>query len=813
MSPETEVLRRRPSDWHVSSFTPIFHDHAVKVATASALRTRSFAYRHYLAGLASRGELDYEQVHEGVEPEQWDPRWLVGLARTLAFQELEPEDRPVGLRLLERAVELLPEGEAEAHLEEIVQLLISQGRWKDAWDRVEASLTLQEREGGYLRTDLLNPFSGSPYGDPESWQEHFGSIFAAGGHAAPRVEDGPGHAFDRLRCSTPAPLVEDGPLVSVVMTTFQAETVELATSVRSILEQTYRNLEVLLIDDCSPEEFVPGLEEIAALDPRIRLVRLEKNGGTYLARNAGMRLARGELVTGQDADDWSHPERIAHQVLPLLEDEGLAGTRCRGLTTNEHLLATRPGYSATRPNPSSLMFRRELGLQLGGFLHARKGADSEFHARLDVVSERPVRDLDAAPLTVVRIRSDSLSRSDFRPGWTHSSRRTFIDAYRHWHKGSPVAEVARDHSQDSPVSIPWAFQIERPAPRHFDLVWVGDFRPRTLRSAARADEVRALVDSGLEVAVLQLEDLRYQTARKDAFEPELLSLINAGRLSRISEDEAHSADLVVVRHTAPLASPPALPLALQAERLAIVADRLAWDPEDGIEALEHEAAVARALFGLAPVWVAPTAAAREALARALPDAEIAEELLPETVDPRGWLGARPAPRPGMPVLGRAGPDFALTWPADLEAVHAAFPVDGQADVRVLGSRRALRSVEGAKEATRSWLTFSHEEIDSRTFLASVDFLVHEPSAQVAALTDLPVVEALASGCVVVLPPELAAGFGDAVVAAEPGTAARTVQRLYRDRAGFARRSRRAVEHVRREHGVSRATQLVRSLLG
>lgn len=812
MSSQTEVLRRGPSDWQIRSFTPIFHDHAVKVATASALRTRSFAYRHYLAKLATHGELDYAEVHKGVEPSHWEPRWLVGLARVVAFQDLEPDDRAVGTRLFEQAVRLLTPEDAAGHVEELVRLLISQSRWKEAWDLVHGSPALLEQDHGYLLADLLNPASGSPFADLEKWTRQFGKFFSLAGLGTPFLADGPGHAFDLLRCEPASDPFEDGPLVSVVMTTFKAEPAELRTSVQSILHQTYRNLEVILVDDCSPEDHVPALEEIADLDPRIRLVRLEKNGGTYLARNAGMRLARGEIVTGQDADDWSHPERIARQVRPMLEDEGLAGTRCRAVTTNENLVVTRPGYLPTRPNPSSLMFRRDMGLELGGFLPARKGADSEFHARLNAVGNRPVLDLEDAPLTVVRIRSDSLSRSDFKPGWSHGARRTFVDAYRHWHMTAPPAQLSSDHAAGATVAIPWAFQVDRPNPRQFDVVVVADFRPRTLRSRSIAHEIRTLVEAGLQVAVLQIEDLRHQTARKDALEPALLELINAGHVARISEDEPHAARLVLVRSSATLAAPPGVPVALRAERLAVVADRLTWDPADGVDALASEAAAATALFGLAPIWVAPDARARRVLQEAVPGAFLAQELLPETVDPARWYGPRRTPRAGMPVIGRAGVDTASLWPDSLEEISAAFPTDFSADVRVLGGRRGMRLVEGLSHAARSWVTFSHEETDLETFLGSVDFLVHASSTHAPALTALPVVEALASGCVVILPEALAAPFGDAVVVAGPEGPAHEVRRLHRKPSAFAEQSRRGVELVRRTHHSSLAVELVNSLL-
>src|SRR5690606_28015165 len=134
-------------------------------------------------------------------------------------------------------------------------------------------------------------------------------LFTRDGIEAPSLlEVEASEPFDRLACASDVE-VTDGPLVSVIVTSWRPGP-GLETAVRSLLNQSWRNLEILLIDDASPASYVPLLEQVAALDPRIRLIRLERNGGTYEARNVGLGLARGELVTGQDSDDWSHPRRI-----------------------------------------------------------------------------------------------------------------------------------------------------------------------------------------------------------------------------------------------------------------------------------------------------------------------------------------------------------------------------------------------------------------------------------------------------------------------------------------------------------------------
>ena len=78
--------------------------------------------------------------------------------------------------------------------------------------------------------------------------------------------------------------------------------------IRSVTEQTYRDLEILLIDDCSTDGSSEILDKWAALDERIRVVHKGKNSGVSDSRNQGLALARGEYISFVDSDDWLEQE-------------------------------------------------------------------------------------------------------------------------------------------------------------------------------------------------------------------------------------------------------------------------------------------------------------------------------------------------------------------------------------------------------------------------------------------------------------------------------------------------------------------------
>lgn len=94
----------------------------------------------------------------------------------------------------------------------------------------------------------------------------------------------------------------DLPLVSVIVPCYNVEAY-LPKCVDSILSQTYTNLEIILVDDGSPDHCGEICEEYARKDNRIRVIH-KKNGGLSDARNVAIDVAKGEYITFVDSDDW-----------------------------------------------------------------------------------------------------------------------------------------------------------------------------------------------------------------------------------------------------------------------------------------------------------------------------------------------------------------------------------------------------------------------------------------------------------------------------------------------------------------------------
>ena len=105
-------------------------------------------------------------------------------------------------------------------------------------------------------------------------------------------------------------------LISVIVPVYGAESY-LEKCVRSIMNQTYENLEIILVDDKSPDNSGELCDKLAKEDDRIVVIHREQNGGISAARNSGIDVAKGEFIGFSDCDDYMHARNfeILHRLV------------------------------------------------------------------------------------------------------------------------------------------------------------------------------------------------------------------------------------------------------------------------------------------------------------------------------------------------------------------------------------------------------------------------------------------------------------------------------------------------------------------
>ncbi|GAA0570797.1 hypothetical protein GCM10010172_64070 [Paractinoplanes ferrugineus] len=744
----------------------------------AALQARSVAARGPLARAAGASSAEAVIAGAAVEP------WPAGeLARVLALQDLRPDDQDGALAILDRlrrAATIAPE-----HQGLHVQIAYAVG------DRVLAAALLDEYPDvaesirTAVRLDLANPHAG---GTGAGWD--FATLLP---HPAVRVEAGPGEVLDRLTTGA-AQRTGHPARITTIVTTWRPDR-SLLTAVRSLVAQTWTNHEILVIDDGSPPQFDPVLRAAAALDARVRIIRMVTNGGTYVARNAGLDAATGDFVTFQDSDDWSHPLRLEKQVAPLLADEAVFSTTSAGIRVTPDLVLTRPGVPQIRSyNLSSLMFRREKALRDVGYLDpVRKGADAEYVERARAVLGRPATvHLADSALALIRLSRDSLSSADYKVGWMHPARRSYLSAFQAWH--DRIKAGTATPREPRAFVAPRRIRGETGA-RAYDVLLAGDWTTDGRAGAAGIGQLRALDKRGLRAALVHLDELANLRQGPRNFDPAVQELINSGEITQVELTDDVRTRLVVARSARVLSHAPDLASGIRAQRVVIESSAIS----------RSAAAGARRLFGRRPLWAPAGPDGRRLLSAALAEDPLATGSpgdlltavdLPGTVDPTQWRLDRRGPRADRPVVGRRCYGGRAEW----QRLRKELPDSSRVDVRLLDDDGSAGRAFGRFGLPRAWLVYRRDEVSLRNFLYQVDFYLPLPRPDSPADPDPDVLAALAAGCVVLLPYRYAATFGDAAVYCEPEEVPETVRALHENGTALRAQAARGPEYVRRNHG-------------
>lgn len=180
--------------------------------------------------------------------------------------------------------------------------------------------------------------------------------------------------------------------ISVIMPVFNSEkTIEMA--MQSILQQTWQNLELIVVNDCSTDHTLMIINRVAALDRRVKVIDNPCNVGAYVSKNLGLKFTTGDYITGHDADDWAHPQRLEKHIQLIQSEEvppRASNTRMIRMEENGFLrmykISTFCHDAVLRIASITCMFEANfLKNILGGWDCARFGADSEIISRCKMV--------------------------------------------------------------------------------------------------------------------------------------------------------------------------------------------------------------------------------------------------------------------------------------------------------------------------------------------------------------------------------------------------------------------------------------------
>lgn len=765
---------------------------------ATTIRMRAPGGLDILAYLASgRTVTTAEQLDVALERGAWEsvqPAWLCGYGRARALLAPPSEQGRPGLAALRVVSELDAASLLRRHALTYAWALARAGD-RATLAKLVTTPTLHAEDVAAISTELARAAAvEAPSRDADLlWRQSLGRFLPPG--AAPfRVPRAGQARFDDIE-SIPTGSTAGGPLVTVVTPVYRPSRA-LVTSVASILAQSWQDLELIVVDDGSGGVGEAYLDEVEQSDERVRVIRLTRNEGTYRARNVALALARGEFVTGQDADDWSHPKRIEYQVRPLLQESDLAATVSRSLRLREDLAILFRGYPVTRVNASSLMFRRTaVQTRIGLFDSVRKSADSEFQGRIEAVFGRSAIGVVDQVLAFVRLVDSSLSRGDFSPGWHHERRVYYRTMFERWHErircGSASPFVGPD-PRPRPFPAPRSLDYRPRSRAGLDVVLLGDWRKFGGPQRSMLEEIRALKAAGHSVAIAHKEAMRFMVSRQQPLCEPILRLIAKGEVEWIQWDDEVEVGHVILRYPPILQFADPQPTAWRVRRLWLVANQapLELDHTDQryVPSTCHDRAAM--WFGLEPTWVPQGPQVRRALEPYVHSDRLAPFDSPGIIDDKQWRCSRPPLRGRVPVVGRHSRDETIKFPASPAELLEVYDL-GFAQVRMLGAAKAVPRILGDRRAPQNWQLLPHGAQEPREFLGGLDFFVYYHDRRMVEAFGRAILEGVASGCLVVLDPRFSSTFGDAAVYAEPSEVRDVIAGLASDQAAYDRQIRRS----------------------
>ena len=625
-----------------------------------------------------------------------------------------------------------------------------------------------------VRTDTLNPFLHTSE-ERMPWLSSLSEPFTQVDAVPLGLLAKDHEAFDRLTCLHTGHA--HGELVSVIMPVFNPDQ-SLLTAVRSVLDQTWLDLELLLCDDGSTSGLAL-IEEAASLDQRVRILRTDQNAGAYSAKNRGLAAARGRYITTHDADDFSHPERIERHIAAM-GASGAIATLSQSIRVSAHLGLTALGRSPKRVNLSSLFFERDVVLPaLGGFDPVRRAADTEFLQRIKArFSTESVVMLDE-PLAVIQTTPDSLSRNDFGMLHRNPARDVYRVGFDGWH-----AQITRGRS--SAFLQPQA-RAPFPAPAHIsgvpeppegpvDLVFLAN--PMASAPIDLGRIVQACAAMGIRMALVEffgVDDARHPPRSAG---DELAIAVSDRAIRWVLPDETVTARAAVILDSQAL-------LLMPGKRLADVRVEHLFLAESRADIANPARLRARAsAVGTPHVHWLPT---NQAVAQRLRERDSASSIaapaqwhLADVAAPLGRHDRRPVP--GWTNVGMV-PARGVSRSAQQRWMQALVPRDERSSLQCYG--RGPTSLVG-----RPIERLAPSALSRESFLRQVHFLIAPPSPN-PRLSEL-VVAAWAHGVVVLAEEQMRPHLGDCALypAGDPDTLIAGIQSdpsLYFDTQGLAAR--------------------------
>lgn len=600
----------------------------------------------------------------------------------------------------------------------------------------------------------------------------------------------------------------DGPPVSVLLPAYNAEET-LEVSLSSLLNQTWENLEIIVIDDASTDGTILIAEEFQGRDPRVKVHRHNMNRGAYAARNTGLLAATGNWVTVQDADDWSHPQRIEFQVSALNNNPSAAASFSRLARINHNfefqIRPFRPMLYPIHWSFTSILADRNVFLSFGGWDAVRAHADWDFIDRLrgyygrdamhEVAGEAPLSFFLATGRNLTERAGTTLRSVDF------GSRKEYAEQSKYWrartfHDGRvPSYQENPRLNQRRPFYCPFPLMDSKSTSRrYYDILLGSDLGLLGGTRRCNLAYLHAAQSLGMRVGIFNIP--RYRGRNAGVVAGDYRELLQCTNVDLLTPEDIGACHILIIHHPPILQYRFELTPSVDVSEAFLLVNQLPYDLRDQTSKRYESATVAKHfkdIFGVKPTWIPISPVTRIGL-------------LQDGVEPlynTDWTPILPwqplqtprsAPRdPSHPVVGRHSRDDWTKWPGSAAKIRSAYFANrSHTEVKILGGAQVPIDILG--QEPYNWEIFPFDSWSIDEFLASIDIFVHYHHELYVEEYGRNIAEAMSLGVPCVLPPHFRGTFGDAALYAEVEEVGTAVDELISNQALYARTSQAGLEY-------------------
>lgn len=642
-------------------------------------------------------------------------------------------------------------------------------------------------------------------GDMDGWLAHVNGYLGHFGVATLRLGEGP-LLMDRLT-TDPVQQIADGPLISVIMSAWNAEKT-IGYAIRSVLMQTWRNLELLIVDDVSTDSTWEIIQKFANSDSRIRTFRNSVNVGPYVSRNVAVSQARGEWITGHDADDWAHPERIMRQMKFCAEQKtpvSMSGM-VRMAENGQFVRLNKTGGfvhdGACRSAFISMLIEATYFHDLLGFWDpVRVGGDSELLGRIEHLRRKPVPALPT--LTMFCLDNPEGLTNHPTLGYSETvgvspHARAYIDAFRTYHKGMDRF-TSRIPSRSAPIRYPVPPEMvnapgvtdllfktyqESDVPAEVDIaaeVSIATHLPFTGGSSSSTLDELAFLDQHIRsISLINCPvDNELGFPIYNRFTPWKDRITNWSRLGQLKTKVficRHPRVIVshAFRHIAPR---------IRAEDTFIVVNnshlRATGEPVyDRGMLISMAKQLNTDSLTFCPISPAIRAELEEYRLQSGDDFVLSETDWTPTFD-LSLYRHDPRARMAPPYrIGRHSRDGAEKWHEDPESLRQIFPASGDFRISILGGAARARDILG--DLPGNWAVHEFGSLEPYDYLRDLDAFVYFPNTGLVEGFGRTIAEAMLAAVPVILPRSFEPTFGPLPIYAAPEQVAQIVRTLAQD---------------------------------